>query len=747
MEPNKDEKNVRSTGSHSADLVDGRQSPSDGSSEKSGPPISVNWQVFIGSSVGIIGIILWAMINSDNADAVIGTGVTWVARNLGWFYILLVTVVLGFVVWAAFSAVGKVKLGPDHSKPVFGLFSWTAMLFAAGIGIDLMFFSVAEPVTQYLEPPTGAGETTEAAQQALVWTLFHYGIIGWGLYALMGLALGYFAYRHNLPLSIRSALYPIFGKRINGALGSFVDIAALLGAIFGLATSLGIGVAQLNVGLSDLIGLPEGRPAQAGLIAVAVIIATVSAVSGVNRGVRRLSEISVVVAIGLLLFVLVAGSTSFLLDGMVQNMGDFVSRFPGMTLDTFAYDRPETWLSSWTLFFWAWWIAWAPFVGLFLARISRGRTIRQFVLGTLTIPFLFILVWISIFGNSAIDIVRGGDSAFGETAVSSPERAFYSLLEQYPGAPILAAIATFTGLLFYVTSADSGALVMSHFSSRMHDNESDGPAWVRIFWACATGVLTLVMLMIGGITTLQNATIIMGLPFAVVIMFIMLGLFKALQVEKNWAASLRTSLPNALSSRGAGGTTLPWRQRIERSMRFPGAHATERYTTTVVGPALAEVAAELRSQGAEATVGEQVVESSGIHTYHLDVPFEGERPFHYQVYPTEHHTPSYGQGAQKLGKYFRLEVFSADGSNGFDVFGFTKEQLIGNVLDHYERQLEFLHRSEGIESTAVDGDPVIDWSHDFEALDATEPVEMGAEPETNGVSIGSNGSNAEMEHK
>lgn len=688
------------------------------SGNSAGPPVSVNRPVFIGSSVGIIGIILWALLDQEGADAVIGTAVSWIGRNLGWFYILLVTVVLGFVIWVAASGVGRVKLGPDHSKPVFGLFSWTAMLFAAGIGIDLMFFSVAEPVTQYLAPPTGEGATTEAARQALVWTLFHYGIIGWGLYALMGLALGYFAYRHNLPLSIRSALYPIFGRRIEGTLGDLVDIAALLGAIFGLATSLGIGVAQLNVGLDSLLGIPEGTAAQVALIAVAVIIATASAVSGLDKGVRRLSELNVVLAIGLMLFVLVAGSTAFLLDGMVQNAGDFVSRFPGMTLDTFAYERPDDWLASWTLFFWAWWIAWAPFVGLFLARISRGRTIRQFVVGVLTVPFLFILVWISIFGNSAIDIVRDGNAEFGETAVSAPEQAFYTLLEQYPGAPILAVIATFTGMLFYVTSADSGALVMSHFSSRIADNESDGPAWVRIFWAGATGLLTLAMLMIGGIATLQNATIIMGLPFAVVIVFLMLGLFKAFQVELNWAESARLSLPKALSSRSSGGTQLHWRQRIERSMRFPGAHATDRYATAVVGPALREVADELRAQCVGATVGEQLVESCGIHSYHLDVPFEGERTFHYQVYPTEHHTPSYGRSAQKLGKYFRLEVFSADGSSGFDVSGFSREQLIGNVLDHYERQLEFLHRSKGADSAAVGVEPVTDWSHDFEVIDA-----------------------------
>ena len=702
--------------------TDNPQSPAppDGSdaSTKSQQKVTVNWPVFIGSSVGIIGIIIWALIDQEGADDVIGTAVSWVATNLGWFYILLVTVVLAFVVWAALSSVGRVKLGPDHSKPVYNLFSWTAMLFAAGIGIDLMFFSVAEPVTQYLAPPVGDGETTEAARQALTWTLFHYGIIGWGLYALIGMALGYFAYRHNLPLSIRSALYPIFGKRVEGGLGNAVDIAALLGAIFGLATSLGIGVAQLNVGLDELFGIDRGTWAQAGLIVVAVLIATVSAVSGIDKGVRRLSEINVIVAVGLMLFILIAGSTAYLFDGIVQNTGDFISRFPGMTLDTFAYDRPDEWLSSWTLFFWAWWIAWAPFVGLFLARISRGRTIRQFVLGTLTVPFMFILLWISVFGNSAVELVRGGNTEFGETAVNVPEEAFYGLLQEYPAAPFLIVVATLTGLLFYVTSADSGALVMSHFSSRMPDNESDGPAWVRIFWAAATGLLTFAMLLIGGITTLQNATIIMGVPFAIVIVFIMLGLFKALQVEQHWVESARLSIPKVLSSRTAGGTALHWRQRIARSVRYPDAAATERYASTVVGPALREVADELTAAGREATVGEQLVESCGIHAYHLDVLYEGERGFHYQVYPTEHLIPQYGRLPKSPSKFFRLEVFTASGSSGFDVFGFSKDQLISNVLDHYERHLEFLHRSVGGDSTTVDVAPVLDWSTDFESIPA-----------------------------
>ncbi|WP_193392939.1 choline BCCT transporter BetT [Gordonia phthalatica] len=679
-------------------------------------PIRVNKTVFFGSSAGIVGIIIWALIDQEGADRVIGTAVNWVSTELGWFYILLAASVLAFVIWAAASKVGQVKLGPDHAKPTYSVFSWTAMLFAAGIGIDLMFFSVAEPVTQLAQPPVGDGHSLEATRMAVVWTLFHYGLIGWGLYALIGMALAFFAYRYNQPLSLRSALRPIFGDRVNGFLGDSVDIAALLGAIFGLATSLGIGVAQLNVGLDDLFGIAQSTWAQGGLIALAVVIATLSAVSGVDKGVKRLSEINVLVAVGLMLFILIFGSTTFLMNAMIQNTGDFISRFPSMVLDTMAYSRNEAvdgWMSNWTLFFWAWWIAWAPFVGLFLARISRGRTIRQFVTGTLIIPFLFILMWISIFGNSALDIVRGGNTQFQDTAINEPEKAFYSLLHEYPAAPVLVVIATFTGLLFYVTSADSGALVMSHFSSRITDNESDGPRWVRIFWASATGLLTLAMLMIGGISTLQQATVIMGLPFAIVVLLMVLGLFRAFQVEALWVDSRRVALTRALSSRASGGTALNWRQRVARAVRYPDHDDVVHFTQTIVAPALRDVAAELNRSGMEASVGVTHVDSYDLDAYHLDVAFNGKKAFHYQVFPTRYPTPVFGGSPGAADHFFRLEVFTAQGSEGFDVFGFTKTQISSNVLDHYERHIEYLHTVGDAESSHTESEATLDWSADF----------------------------------
>lgn len=266
-----------------------------------------------------------------------------------------------------------------------------------------------------------------------MWTLFHYGITGWGMYALMGVALGYFAHRKKLPLAVRSALYPLVGKRVRGPIGDAVDIATVLGTIFGVATSLGIGVVMLNVGLGVMFDVPQGIPAQIGLVVLAVATATVSATTGVDRGIRLLSQLNVLLAILLALWILVTGETAFLLRAITMNVGDFVSMFPGMTLDTMAYDHPTEWMSLWTLFFWAWWIAWASLVGMFLARISKGRTIGQFMLGTLSIPFSYIVMWVSIFGNSAVKQIADGDAAFGDLAMNQPEQGFYALLQQYPG--------------------------------------------------------------------------------------------------------------------------------------------------------------------------------------------------------------------------------------------------------------------------------------------------------------------------
>lgn len=656
--------------------------------------------------MAIVVFALWAIIFPDTAGNVINTVVSWVSGTFGWYYIVTATVVVGFVIWAAVGRAGRIKLGPDHAKPRFNMFSWTAMLFAAGIGVDLMFFSVSEPVTQYYDPPSGSGESISAARDAVVWTLFHYGITGWAMYALMGMAFGLFAYRYNLPLSIRSALYPIFGKKINTRLGDTVEIAAVLGTIFGIATSLGIGVVQLNYGLHVMFGIEEGMAAQIGLIVLSVVMATISTTTGVEKGIRRLSEINVVLAGGLMLYVLIAGKAKFLLNALVANIGDFFSGFAGMTMDTYAFDRPDEWMNTWTLFFWAWWIAWAPFVGLFLARISRGRSIRQFVTGVLLIPFLFIVLWVSIFGNSALDIVLGGNDAFGHVAMNEPERAFYALLDQYPGAPMLVAVATFVGLLFYVTSADSGALVMSTFTSRVPDPNTDGPKWNRIFWAVATGLLTLAMLLVGGVPTLQNATLIIGLPFSVVMYLIMIALYKTFRVERYSSVSYFTSLPGQLSGRaGKADRVLNWRKRLSRSMSYAGKGQAEEFISTVATPAVRDVAEELCSNGADARWDTGTAQDFDISYVDLSVSLAGERNFKYQVYPVSYPVPSYAMRVHSEGAtYFRVEVFSMVGSKGYDLMGYTREQVITDILDHYESHMEFLHVARDDQGSTEVGD-------------------------------------------
>lgn len=668
---------------------------------------------------------LWAIFAPDNAADTLAGIVAWVSKNFGWFYIVTATVAVLFMLYVAISRTGQIKLGPDHAKPQFGLFSWASMLFAAGIGIDLLFFSVAEPVAQFYGPPTGDAETIEAARQAVVFTLFHYGVTGWALYALMGMAFGYFAYRLNMPLTIRSALYPIIGKRIHGPAGEAVEIAAMLGTVFGVATSLGIGVVQLNYGLRVLFGVDESTSWQIALIVVAVSVAIASAVSGVDKGIRRLSELNVGLAICLMLYILVTGRTAFLFDALVMNVGEYVSKFPSMTMDTYAFSGAQEWLNSWTLFFWAWWVAWAPFVGLFLARISRGRSLRQFVVGTLTIPFLFVLMWVSVFGNSALDLVIGGDSEFGQTALDYPERAFYLLLEQYPAPMLVAAVASLIGLLLYITSADSAALVMSNFTSKITDTQQDGKKWTRIFWAVVVGVLTIAMLYVGGIPTLQSATIVMGLPFAFVIYLVMYGLFKSLRLELLQQDSTRRALHGAMSGRAVDGEQGDWRKRLARSMSFPGKKPVMRYLDRVVQPALEQVAEAIRDRGGEVTLHREPAEEVGIDQIDLQVGFGEEMSFRYQVYPVEHLTPSFA-GLVHLDSdadiyYYRLEVFTLTGSLGYDVYGYTQEQLISDVLDLYERHLEFLHMQSDLPGTSDlsdNAEPVREWSDDYAKEDS-----------------------------
>ncbi|MDO5534188.1 MAG: choline BCCT transporter BetT [Propionibacteriaceae bacterium] len=639
-------------------------------------------RVIIGSALIILLVAGWALVAPEQSAEILGAAVTWTGNWFGWFYIALATAILVFVIYVGFRY-SKVRLGQADDRPEFSTFAWASMLFAAGIGTDVMFFAVAEPATQYMYPPQGDGSTLDTAREATVWTLFHYGITGWGMYALMGIALGFAAHRKGLPLAVRSTLYPLIGKRINGAPGDAVDVATMIGTIFGVATSLGIGVVMLNVGLDILFGVPQGIPAQIGLVVLAVAVATVSALTGVDKGIRILSQLNVLLALFLAGWVLVTRDTAFLLRAAVMNIGDFVNLFPGMTLDTMAFDHDPDWMNGWTLFFWAWWIAWACFVGMFLARISKGRTIGQFVLGTLTIPFLYIVMWVTIFGNAAVKKIMDGDAEFGEMAVNSPEAGFFTLLMDTPGALFLVGLATFVGLLFYVTSADSGSLVMANLSSHLPTADTDGRPVLRVFWAVATGVLTIAMLIVGGIPALQMATIIMGLPFAFVMILVMWGLHRALENERTLEDALRTTL--ATSSVAAPSGSGSWRRRLSEGFGAVSRKQAERQLEAVVLPALAEVREELVGQGVESHLEEGVGHGRVGRTVTLVVPGETS-DFRYPVQVRSLPAPSFG-GARLMESDDLTHVVETELPTGgrYSLMAYSTDQVCHDVLDHYER--------------------------------------------------------------
>jgi choline/glycine/proline betaine transport protein len=658
-------------------------------SEDRGP--RVNWRVFISASVIIIAFSLWAMLMPTNAENTMTTVTGWVAQNLGWFYVLTVTVVIGFVLWVALSKVGSVRMGPDHSRPQYKLFTWVAQLFAAGVGIDMLFYSVTGPITQYIHPPEGSGQTAAAAQDAVVWTMFHYGVAGWSMYALLGMAMGYFAYRWGMPLSIRSALYPLLGKRVRGGVGDAIDIVTLVGTVFGVATAMGIGVVLLDVGFSIIFGLPSGLALQIALVVVAVVLTIASCTSGVDKGIRWIAELNIWVAAALLLYILVTGQTSFLLNALVENIGRFAVTLPGRTLETFAYvPGGSSWMAGWTLFFWAFWLAWGPFVGLFLARISRGRTLREFVIAAITAPVLCDFLVVSIFGNSAMHQVLSGNMKFAELAINSPERGWYALLGMFPGASFLIGLGTLSGMLFYLTSANSGAMMMSNFSSTIKDPSQDGAKWLRIFWAVLTAMLTIAMLVAGGVTTMEHATLVFALPVTIIAWLVMASFAKALRTERAQRMG-RELRRQAKGMHGGSGPERTWRQRLTGIRSYPSKENLAQFLEHTVKPALAELAEEFTKQGHQATLDVAPNEPTGISSYALVVAIPDHRDFLYRVEAVEAPVPSFGgRTFHEMEVYYRAEVFDQAGSEGYDLMGLARQQVIDDVLGRYEGHLSFL---------------------------------------------------------
>jgi len=598
-----------------------------------------------------------------------------ISDSMGWLYILSVAGFLFSALFLAFGRYGRIRLGPDDARPEFSYLSWTAMLFAAGMGIGLMFFAVAEPIQHFSNPPEADPMTVEAARDAMVITFFHWGVHAWGVYTIVGLSLAYFSFRYNLPLTIRSGLYPLIGNRINGRIGDAVDIFAVVSTIFGIATSLGLGVLQIDAGLGYLFGLPQATWLQLILIFVVIGLATLSVVSGLDKGIRRLSEANLILALLLMAFILVTGPTSFLLKAFVQNIGNYLNDFFVRTFNIYAYE-PRDWMGSWTLFYWAWWIAWSPFVGMFIARISRGRTIREFAVGVLLVPSLMTFLWMTVFGNTALFLDMG--SAGGEVSRAVAENvsvALFQFLRLLPMSGITSALAILLVAVFFVTSADSGALVVDTIAS---GGETDSPVWQRIYWCGIAGVAAALLLIAGGLSALQTMTLIAALPFTVVMIFLTWGLFQGLRADVARHDTQRrvTAKPTA---------DLPWQRRLGLILHEPTQQEIVAFIAEVVKPALAEVLAEMSRRGEHGELKED--EDGGVV---LTIFAEGVRNFVYGVRPVRELATAFSTsdllGPERRRPYLwtaRTEFL--DGTLGYDIAGLRKEQVIDDAINRYEQ--------------------------------------------------------------
>lgn len=500
-------------------------------------------RIFFGAAAVVLTFVVATIAFTDQVDTAFAAASGWLLANLGWFYILGVTTFLVFLLYMAASRYGRVKLGPENETPDHSGPTWFGMLFAAGIGTILMFWAVAEPMNHFANPPRQDVEPGSAAAfvEAMNFTLYHFGLHTWVIFALPGLAFAYFMYKRNLPPRVSSIFHPILGERIHGPVGRAIDVVAIVGTMFGVAVSVGLGTMQINSGLATLVGLDESRLVQILIIVAVTSIAIVSVALGLDKGIKRLSNLNIVVAVGLLFFVLVTGPTLLLLKGTLESFGSYLGALPELSLwnDTI---NDSGWQSGWTVFYWAWTISWSPFVGIFVARISRGRTIREFVGGVLAAPVLFSVAWFGIFGWASFDIERNAPGTLVGPVVEDGDvaTAMFVFLEQFPFATVLSVVAILLVVVFFTTSVDSAALVMDTIAN---GHEDPAPTRQRVFWALAVGAVAATLLGAtgaGGLTALQQVIIVVGLPFFVMGYLMIYTLLAALREDAGEAPLLRT---------------------------------------------------------------------------------------------------------------------------------------------------------------------------------------------------------------
>ena len=484
--------------------------------------------VFIISLALVVIFVGVGILAPDQLDAVTRSVHTAIIDNFGWGYLLGAFFFLLFALYVAFSKYGRIRLGGDHEKPQYSYFGWFSMLFAAGMGIGLIFWGVAEPLSHYLNPPAYIAEGSgSAAAFAMRYSFFHWGFHPWAIYIVMSLSIAYFSFRRGMPPLISSCFYPLIGDRIFGWTGRAIDILAVFATVFGIVTSLGLGALQINEGLATVLPLPSGNSATLILIVVVTVLYLISSSTGLDKGIQLLSRANIMVALALLAFLLVVGPTSYIFNIFTTTLGDLLSGLLTMSLSTNPFEGYE-WTKSWTLFYWAWWISWSPFVGLFVASISRGRTIREFILGALLVPALLTFLWFSVFGGTAFhaELVEGANIA--ERAVDNVSSALFLLFERLPFTPVLTILAIILLTVFFITSADSATFVLAMMTSR---GDLDPPLAKKIGWGVIQSTAAAVLLLTGGLEALQRMAIIAALPFTFVMLFMMWSLYLGMRYE------------------------------------------------------------------------------------------------------------------------------------------------------------------------------------------------------------------------
>ena len=481
--------------------------------------------MFFPSAGLIILFVTLTLIYQESIGTLFESAQAFISTKFGWLYVLAVNAILLVCLYLGFGRFRNIRLGGPDCNPEFSRWAWLSMLFNAGIGLVLMFYSVAEPIMHFSNPPYGEAGTISAAKNALNLSFLHWGLHGWGIYALMGLSIAFFRYNRGLPLGIRWVLYPLLGDRLKGPIGHAIDTVAVLATMFGLATTLGIGIQHINSGLHYLFDISESAKVQAILIAVITICATASVVSGLHKGIQLLSKIASIMAIVLMAFMLIVGPTLFILGSTIQSTGHYLQSLIETGTWMEVYEGTH-WMDSWTFFYWGWWFAWAPFVGLFIARISKGRTIKEFMIGVLLVPTATIIIWISIFGSTAFHIELFGQGGITEVVNENIATALFSLLEHFP-IPLMSIFFVVTaGIIFFVTSSDSGSLIIDFITS---GGKEDNDVGLRIFWALIEGVVAAALVIGGGLVALQTGSLVTGLPVCILMLIMCYSTIRALR--------------------------------------------------------------------------------------------------------------------------------------------------------------------------------------------------------------------------